>query len=101
SSGADKISINSSALENPYLITQIAERFGTQCVVVGIDSWFNKNKKSYIVHQYTGDINKTIETQWKTCDWIKKVQKNGAGEIVLNMMNQDGLQLGYDIKQLC
>ncbi|MBZ2279361.1 imidazole glycerol phosphate synthase subunit HisF, partial [Buchnera aphidicola] len=70
-------------------------------VVIGIDSWFNKNKSCYTVYQYTGDINKTVKTHWNTCDWIKQVQNNGAGEIVLNMMNQDGLQMGYDIEQLC
>ncbi|WP_422667563.1 imidazole glycerol phosphate synthase subunit HisF [Buchnera aphidicola] len=100
SCGADKISINSSALINPDLITQIADRFGTQCVVVGIDSWFDKIKKCYMVHQYTGDIKKSYQTNWKTIDWIKKIQNNGAGEIVLNMMNQDGLQNGYDVIQL-
>jgi len=100
SSGADKISINSSALIDPNLITKISERFGVQCMVVGIDSWFDKVKNSYMVHQYTGDISKTYQTVWKTSDWVKKVQEKGAGEIVLNMMNQDGLQTGYDLLQL-
>lgn len=98
--GADKISINSAALMNPKLITKIADQFGTQCVVVGVDSWFDKKKQSYMVYQYTGDVQKTYQTEWETLDWIEKVQKNGAGEIVLNMMNQDGLQKGYDLLQL-
>ncbi|QCI15797.1 imidazole glycerol phosphate synthase subunit HisF [Buchnera aphidicola] len=100
SSGADKISINSSALTDPDLISKISERFGVQCVVVGIDSWFDNIKECYMVQQYTGDINKTYQTSWKTIDWVKTVQKKGAGEIVLNMMNKDGLQQGYDLKQL-
>lgn len=100
SSGADKISINSAALTDPDLITKISERFGVQCMVVGIDSWFDKFKKCYMVKQYTGDIKKTYQTHWKTSDWAEKVQEKGAGEIVLNMMNEDGLQKGYDILQL-
>ncbi|CAL4319275.1 Imidazole glycerol phosphate synthase subunit HisF [Buchnera aphidicola (Protaphis terricola)] len=98
--GADKISINSSALLNSSLITKIADRFGVQCVVVGIDSWFDSINKRYMVQQYTGDINRTYQTDWETCSWVEEVQKKGAGEIVLNMMNQDGLRKGYDLKQL-
>lgn len=98
--GADKISINSSAILNPNLITQISERFGMQCTVVGIDSKFDKKNNCYMVQQYTGDIKKTYQTAWKTSDWVKTVQKNGAGEIVLNVMNRDGLQEGYDLFHL-
>ncbi|QCI21993.1 imidazole glycerol phosphate synthase subunit HisF [Buchnera aphidicola] len=100
SSGADKISINSSALQDPNLITKISDRFGVQCTVVGIDSWYDNSKQCYMVQQYTGDMNKTYQTNWRTVDWVKKVQKKGAGEIVLNMMNKDGLQKGYDLLQL-
>lgn len=97
-SGADKISINSPALENPQLITELANRFGNQCVVVGIDSFAEKN--DYYVYQYTGDPTKTCATQRRTLDWVREVQKLGAGEIVLNCMNQDGVRKGYDVKQL-
>ncbi|QIE01860.1 imidazole glycerol phosphate synthase subunit HisF [Buchnera aphidicola] len=100
SSGADKISINSSALIDPNLITKISNQFGVQCTVVGIDSFFDQKKKCYMVQQYTGDINKTYQTSWKTIDWVKEVQEKGAGEIVLNVMNHDGLQKGYDISHL-
>lgn len=100
SSGADKISINSAALQNPNLIRKISERFGVQCTVVGIDSLYDESKNCYMVQQYTGDFNKTYQTNWTTSDWVKKVQKKGAGEIVLNMMNKDGLQKGYDLLQL-
>ncbi|ANF16913.1 imidazole glycerol phosphate synthase [Buchnera aphidicola (Schlechtendalia chinensis)] len=98
--GADKISINSPALSDPYLISRISENFGTQCVVVGIDSWFDAASNSYQVCQYTGNEKKMIKTKWCTLDWVKEVQKLGAGEIVLNVMNQDGMRNGYDIKQL-
>lgn len=98
--GADKISINSPALENPNLITQLANCFGVQCIVVGIDSWFDKKSHQYYVNQYTGDENKCLITGWNTFDWIIEVQNLGVGEIVLNMMNQDGECNGYDIKQL-
>lgn len=100
SCGADKISINSSALTEPKLITKISERFGVQCTVVGVDSWFDKSKNCYMVQQYTGDVNRTYQTNWKTSDWVEAVQEYGAGEIVLNMMNKDGLQEGYDLAQL-
>jgi cyclase len=98
--GADKISINSPALNSPELISQLADVFGQQCIVVGIDSFFDKESKQYQVYQFTGDEHKTKQTQWLTFDWIKKVQTLGAGEIVLNCMNQDGVRQGYDIDQL-
>jgi cyclase len=98
--GADKISINSPALNSPELISQLADVFGQQCIVVGIDSFFDKESKQYQVYQFTGDEHKTKQTQWLTFDWIKKVQTLGAGEIVLNCMNQDGVRQGYDIEQL-
>ncbi|MGB6977164.1 MAG: imidazole glycerol phosphate synthase subunit HisF [Gammaproteobacteria bacterium] len=96
--GADKISINSPALENPDIINKIAETFGKQCVVIGIDSLSMGD--GYRVYQYTGDVAKTQPTLWQTPDWINEVQARGAGEIVLNCMNQDGVRQGYDIQQL-
>ncbi|GAA0517725.1 imidazole glycerol phosphate synthase subunit HisF [Tatumella terrea] len=98
--GADKISINSPALADPELITRLADRFGVQCIVVGIDTWYDENTGLYQVNQYTGDESRTRVTQWQTTDWVQEVQKRGAGEIVLNMMNQDGVRNGYDLKQL-
>lgn len=95
--GADKISINSPALETPGLITDLANRFGCQCVVVGIDSLSVANE--YLVNQYTGDVTKTITTKRKLLDWAKEAEDRGAGEIVLNCMNQDGVRNGYDILQ--
>ncbi len=86
--GADKISINSPALADPTLITRLADRFGVQCIVVGIDTWFDAETGKYHVNQYTGDESRTRVTQWETLDWVEEVQKRGAGEIVLNMMNR-------------
>lgn len=98
--GADKISINSPALANPDLITELANCYGVQCIVVGIDTWYDQETDNYHVYQFTGDEKRTVATKWNTLDWVKEVQKRGAGEIVLNMMNQDGVRHGYDLKQL-
>ena len=97
-SGADKVSINSPALENPGLIGELAAAFGSQCVVVGIDS--RRENSDYFVKQYTGDPDKTRATPWRTIDWALEVQRLGAGEVVLNCMNQDGMRQGYDLPQL-
>jgi cyclase len=96
--GADKISINSPALANPELIEALAKRFGSQCVVIGIDS--RAEDDTYRVYQYTGDPDKMKHSGRVTVDWVKEVQERGAGEIVLNCMNQDGVKRGYDIPQL-
>ena len=98
--GADKISINSPALRDPTLISRLADHFGQQCVVVGIDSFFDKESGKYQVYQFTGDETRTQKTTWTTFEWIQEVVKLGAGEIVLNCMNQDGVRQGYDIEQL-
>ncbi len=81
--GADKVSINSPALADPELITRLADEFGVQCVVCGIDSYFDSASGKYLVKQFTGDVSKTVTTHWETMDWIDEVQKRGAGEIVL------------------
>lgn len=96
--GAEKISINSPALENPSLIEQLARRFGSQCVVVGIDSDTTIN--GYRVRQYTGDPTRTRDSGRATEDWLNEVQDRGAGEVVLNCMASDGVRTGYDIAQL-
>ncbi len=96
--GADKISVNSPALERPDFITELANTFGRQCVVVGVDS--RQENGNYIVYQYTGDETKTIKSKHETLTWVQRVQDLGAGEIVLNCMNQDGVRQGYDLNQL-
>lgn len=98
--GADKVSINSPALADPSLINRLSEKFGVQCIVIGIDSYFDQETGLYQVKQFTGNEEATVTTKWTTFDWIKEVQSRGAGEIVLNMMNQDGVRGGYDIDQL-
>ena len=101
--GADKISVNSPALERPEFITQLAEAFGTQCVVVGIDSRLETapdESKKYVVYQYTGDETKTVSSTHDTVAWAREAQQRGAGEIVLNCMNNDGVKRGYDLDQL-
>ncbi|MGY6772854.1 imidazole glycerol phosphate synthase subunit HisF [Gallibacterium sp. ZY190522] len=98
--GADKISINSPALADPDLISRLADRFGVQAIVVGIDTWYDAEQNKYWVNQYTGDEKRIRQTHWQTLDWVQEVQKRGAGEIVLNMMNQDGVRQGYDLVQL-
>ncbi|MEC6814083.1 imidazole glycerol phosphate synthase subunit HisF [Photobacterium toruni] len=98
--GADKVSINSPALADPTLITTLADKFGVQCIVVGIDSYFDAETGQYQVYQFTGDESRIKATQWQTRAWVEEVQRRGAGEIVLNMMNQDGVRNGYDLKQL-
>jgi len=96
--GAEKISINSPALEDPELIDRLSERFGAQCVVIGIDS--QTLATGYAVYQYTGDPGRTRDTARQTLDWVNEVQRRGAGEIVLNCMASDGVRNGYDIPQL-
>ncbi len=96
--GADKISVNSPALENPALISELARRFGSQCVVLGVDS--REEDGDYLVYQYTGDPDKTTSARRRTTEWIREAQELGAGEVVLNCMNQDGVRKGYDVKQL-
>lgn len=98
--GADKISINSPALSDPTLITRLTQQFGQQCIVIGIDSYFDEETGQYQVYQFTGDESKSSKTRWQTKDWVEEVQQRGAGEIVLNVMNQDGVKQGYDIEQL-
>jgi cyclase len=96
--GADKVSINSPALERPDLIGELAEQAGSQCVVLGVDSL--EAEGGWVVHQYTGDPDKSRAAGRKTMDWIREAQERGAGEVVLNCMNQDGVRQGYDLVQL-
>jgi cyclase len=96
--GAEKISVNSPALARPELIDELSRRFGTQCVVVGVDS--QTTDGGYRVQQYTGDTTRSRDTSRSTVDWIIEAQRRGAGEIVLNCMASDGVRRGFDIAQL-
>ncbi len=97
--GADKISVNTPALERPALIAELADAFGVQCVVVGIDS-IRETDGQWRVRSHTGDPDCTRELPVRTLDWIAEAVRLGAGEIVLNCMDKDGVRTGYDIEQL-
>ena len=97
--GADKISINTPALERPALIAELAEAFGVQCVVVGIDS-VREEDGQWRVRSHTGSPDAMRAPGRRTLDWIIEAQRQGAGEIVLNCMGSDGVRAGYDIDQL-
>lgn len=96
--GADKISINTPALLRPQLIDELAKAFGSQCVVIGMDSALIG--EDYHLWKFTGSTETIANAGRKTIDWIKEVQDRGAGEIVLNCMDADGTKAGYDLKQL-
>ncbi len=96
--GADKISVNTPALDRPDLIDALVTEFGSQCVVVGIDSLAREG--GFHVYQNTGNPSLTRSSERLTLDWIGEAQDRGAGEIVLNCMNQDGVRQGYDLDQL-
>jgi cyclase len=98
SAGAEKVSVNSPALEHPPLIDALARRFGSQCVVVGIDS--QRTGDSYRAWCLTGDPDRSRDTGRSVLDWVQEAQRRGAGEIVLNCMDCDGVGGGYDLEQL-
>ncbi len=97
--GADKISINTPALERPELISELADAFGVQCVVVGIDS-LREADGQWRVRTHTGRPDAMRAPGRRTLDWVAEAQRLGAGEIVLNCMGSDGVRGGYDIAQL-
>ncbi|MBQ9942377.1 MAG: imidazole glycerol phosphate synthase subunit HisF [Christensenellaceae bacterium] len=92
SCGADKISINSSAIKNPALISEAAMKFGSQCVVVAIDAKWNVDH--YEIYLNGGRVNTGIDA----IEWAVNAQKLGAGEILLTSMDADGTKAGYDIR---
>ncbi|PWG04388.1 imidazole glycerol phosphate synthase subunit HisF [Polaribacter aquimarinus] len=87
--GADKVSINSSAVKRPDLVSDLAEKFGSQCVVVAIDA--KQINGEWFVHLAGG----TIPTEIKLYDWAKEVEERGAGEILFTSMNHDGTKAGF------
>jgi cyclase len=96
--GAEKVSVNTPALAHPRLIDQLARRFGSQCVVVGVDS--QTTADGFRVYRDTGDPDLSHSTGRATLDWLREAQQRGAGEIVLNCMASDGVRGGYDLVQL-
>ena len=97
--GADKVSVNTPALLRPALIAELADAFGNQCVVVGIDS-LRDGDGEWRVRSHSGDPSKMQAHARRTLDWVIEAQSRGAGEIVLNCMGSDGVRNGYDIEQL-
>ena len=92
--GADKISINSSAINRPELISEAAEKFGSQCVVVAIDARRREDGTGWNVYKNGG----RIDTGLDAIEWAKKADRLGAGEILLTSMDCDGTKSGYDIE---
>ena len=93
--GADKVSINSSAVKNPKLIAEAADIFGSQCVVVGVDAKRN-GQGGYTVYVNGGRIDMHLDL----IQWVKQVEQLGAGEICLNSIDADGTKAGFDIEML-
>lgn len=95
-SGADKISINTAAVKNPALVSEGAERFGVQCIVVAIDAKQVASTQNWKVYVNGG----RTETELDVVEWAQKVESLGAGEILLTSMDRDGTKDGYDIALL-
>ncbi len=93
--GADKVSVNSPALERPELIDELARDFGSQCIVLGVDSI--ERGGDHVVRQYTGRAETDRDAGRRTIDWVREGVERGAGEIVLNCMGKDGVRTGYDL----
>ena len=96
--GADKISINTPALNNPHLISELSNSFGSQCVVIGMDIKII-DAEAYLFAK-TGSERTAFCTNKKALDWLQEVQDLGAGEVVINAMVKDGVRDGYDIELL-
>ena len=92
--GADKISVNSAAINRPELISEAAEKFGSQCVVVAIDAKKREDGTGWNIYKNGGRIDVGIDA----VEWAKKVESLGAGEILLTSMDGDGTKAGYDLE---
>jgi len=92
--GCDKVAINSAAVRRPELITELASRFGSQCVVLAVDVRTSKEGTFVVV-----DAGRTV-TPWRMRDWLKEAQERGAGEVLLTSMDRDGTGQGYDLDGL-
>ena len=92
--GADKISINSAAIMNPQLISEAADKFGSQCVVVAIDAKRSEDGSHWTIYKNGGRVDMGIDA----IEWAIKAEKLGAGEILLTSMDCDGTKAGYDIE---
>jgi len=91
--GADKVSVNTSAIERPELIREGADYFGSQCIVVAIDARYSEEDGTWMVYTHGG----RNKTNWTAVEWAKKAVELGAGEILLTSMNRDGEKTGFDL----
>lgn len=92
--GADKIAVNSAAIDNPQLVADAADKFGSQCVVVAIDAKRRADGSGFNIYKHGGRLDCGIDA----VEWAKKVEKLGAGEILLTSMDQDGTKAGFDLE---
>ena len=92
--GADKISVNSSAIDRPELISEAADKFGSQCVVVAIDAKRRADGSGFNIYKHGGRLDVGIDA----VEWAIRAEKLGAGEILLTSMDQDGTKAGYDLE---
>jgi len=92
--GADKVVINSGVIENPSLITDVAEKYGAQAMVVAVD--YRQEEDDWLVFSHSG----TQRTAWNLKSWLTEAQKRGAGEIFLNAIHRDGLASGFDLESI-
>lgn len=92
--GADKVSVNSAAILNPELVSEAADKFGSQCVVVAIDAKRRKDAQGWTIYKNGGRVDMGIDA----VEWAMKAEKLGAGEILLTSMDCDGTKEGYDIE---
>ncbi len=92
--GADKISVNSAAINNPDLVSDAADKFGSQCVVVAIDAKRRADGSGFNIYKNGGRIDTGIDA----IEWAQRVERLGAGEILLTSMDADGTKAGYDLK---
>ncbi|HDJ7304918.1 TPA: imidazole glycerol phosphate synthase subunit HisF [Staphylococcus aureus] len=94
--GADKVSLNSSALKNPQLIKQASDKFGRQCICIAIDSYYDPERKAHYCCTHGGKKMTNI----KVYDWVQQVEQLGAGELLVTSMGHDGMKQGFDIEHL-
>lgn len=92
--GADKVSVNSAAIMNPNLISEAADKFGSQCVVVAIDARRRADGAGFTIYKNGGRVDMEIDA----VEWAMKAEKLGAGEILLTSMDGDGTKAGYDLE---
>ena len=92
--GADKISVNSAAIDNPRLVADAADKFGSQCVVVAIDAKKREDGSGFNIYKHGGRLDCGIDA----VEWALQVEKLGAGEILLTSMDQDGTKAGFDLE---